>query len=128
MTARFSCAGDKSAVTDRAYRLSKWFVGRVRAISLTRFGTWTIVPPQYTREDSMKHLHWKTIVAGALLAAASGSMLRAQQTVPDLILTNGRIITVDERFTIAQAVALKGERFVAVGTNQEIAGLAGPNT
>jgi len=76
----------------------------------------------------MKHLHWKTIVAGALLAAASGSMLRAQQTVPDLILTNGRIITVDERFTIAQAVALKGERFVAVGTNQEIAGLAGPNT
>ena len=77
----------------------------------------------------MKHLHSKTIVACVLFAVSSASMLlRAQQAVPDLILTNGKIITVDERFTIAQAVALKGERFMAVGANQEIAGLAGPNT
>src|SRR2546426_5018315 len=77
----------------------------------------------------MKHLLWKTIVVGVLFAAATGSMLlRAQQAVPDLILTNGKIITVDERFTIAQAVAIKGDRFVAVGGNQEIGGLSGPKT
>src|SRR5262245_30740873 len=52
----------------------------------------------------------------------------AQQTAPDLILTNGKIITVDERFTIAQAVAIKGERVMAVGTTAEISRLAGPST
>jgi predicted amidohydrolase YtcJ len=46
----------------------------------------------------------------------------------DLILTNGKIITVDERFSIAQAVAIRGDRVVATGTDQEIARLAGPNT
>jgi len=67
----------------------------------------------------MKSLLLKTIVAGVFLA---------QQAAPDLILTNGKIITVDERFTIAQAIAVKGDRFVAVGSNQEITRLAGPNT
>ncbi len=52
-------------------------------------------------------------------------MLRAQQPAPDLILSNGKIITVDERFRIAQAVAIQGDRIVAVGTNQEMARLAG---
>jgi predicted amidohydrolase YtcJ len=56
------------------------------------------------------------------------AMLRAQSPAPDLILSNGKIITVDERFTIAQAVAVHGDRIVAVGTNQEITRLAGPNT
>jgi predicted amidohydrolase YtcJ len=46
----------------------------------------------------------------------------------DLILTNGKIITVDDRFSIAQAVAIRGDRIVATGTNQEIAQLAGPST
>jgi predicted amidohydrolase YtcJ len=62
----------------------------------------------------------------ALLATAG--MLGAQQPAPDLVLSNGKIITVDERFTIAQALAIKGDRIVAVGTNQEIGQLAGPNT
>ena len=55
-------------------------------------------------------------------------MLQAQQPPADLILSNGKIITVDERFSIAQAVAIRGDRIVAAGTNQEIAQLAGPNT
>src|SRR5439155_825228 len=48
------------------------------------------------------------------------------QPAADLILTNGKIVTVDERFTIAQAVAIKGDRIIAVGTNNDIARLAGP--
>ncbi len=60
-----------------------------------------------------------------LLALWLASALWAQS---DLILTNGKIITVDERFSIAQAVAIRGDRIVATGTNQEIAQLAGPNT
>src|SRR3989449_4407997 len=52
----------------------------------------------------------------------------AQQPSPDMILTNGKIITVDDRFSIAQAVAIRGDRVVAVGSNQEVSRLAGPNT
>jgi len=63
-----------------------------------------------------------------LLIALACVGLYAQQPAADTILTNGKIVTVDERFTIAQAVAIRGDRVVAVGTNQEIAQLAGPNT
>jgi predicted amidohydrolase YtcJ len=68
------------------------------------------------------------VVTALLMAAGVPSIVRAQQAPPDVILTNGKIITVDERFTIAQAVAIKGDRFVAVGTNQDITRLAGPAT
>jgi predicted amidohydrolase YtcJ len=57
-----------------------------------------------------------------------GAAVRAQQPAPDLVLSNGKIITVDERFSIAQAVAIKGDRIVAVGSNQDITRLAGPGT
>jgi len=52
----------------------------------------------------------------------------AQQSTPDIILNNGKIITVDARFSIAEAVAVRGEQIVAVGTNDEITALAGPDT
>src|SRR5947207_2262189 len=71
----------------------------------------------------------KLAVAGVVLVMVSAaSLMRAQQIAPDLILSNGKIITVDERFTIAQAVAIKGDRIAAVGTNADIARLAGPAT
>ncbi len=76
----------------------------------------------------MRHSIVKTLVAGALFAVGAAAFLGAQQTPADTILTNGKIITVDDRFSIAQAVAIRGDRFVAVGTNQDIAKLAGPNT
>ena len=70
-----------------------------------------------------------SVTIGVLLVVGGAlSVLRAQQPAPDLILSNGKIITVDERFTIAQAVAIRGDRIVAVGTNQDIARLAGPGT
>jgi predicted amidohydrolase YtcJ len=50
------------------------------------------------------------------------------QPVPELVFTNGKIITVDDRFAIAQAIAINGERILAVGTNQEIRKLAGAGT
>ena len=72
---------------------------------------------------------WKIGLAGVLFATACAvSVVRAQQAAPDVVLINGKIITVDERFTIAQAVAVRGDRVVAVGTTQEIGQLAGPNT
>jgi predicted amidohydrolase YtcJ len=71
-----------------------------------------------------------TVTIAAVLCAVVGviHVLGAQQPPPDLVLTNGKVVTVDERFTIAQGLAVRGDRIVAVGSNQEMAKLAGPNT
>ena len=69
----------------------------------------------------MKDWMFAFVVAGLAAAAMS---LDAQQAAPDTILTNGKIITVDDQFSIAQAVAIRGGRFVAVGSNQDITRLA----
>ncbi|MEM7111024.1 MAG: amidohydrolase [Chloroflexota bacterium] len=47
---------------------------------------------------------------------------------PDLVLTNGRFYTLDPHNTIAEAVAVKDGRFLAIGNSAEIGGLAGDNT
>src|SRR6476646_5878374 len=70
----------------------------------------------------------KLAIGSVLLAMGVGAAVYAQQPAPDLILSNGKIITVDERFSIAQAVAIKGDRIVAVGSNQDITRLAGAGT
>ncbi len=46
----------------------------------------------------------------------------------DLILTGGRVLTVDANDRVAEALAIKGGRILAVGTTAEIAQLAGPAT
>ncbi|MBI3665411.1 MAG: amidohydrolase [Acidobacteria bacterium] len=47
----------------------------------------------------------------------------------DLILYNGKIVTVDEKFSIAQAVAIKGGKITAVGdTKAVLAAQRGPRT
>ncbi len=52
----------------------------------------------------------------------------AQQRTPDTILVNGKILTVDERFSIAQAVAIGDGRILTVGTNKDVEALAGRAT
>jgi len=38
----------------------------------------------------------------------------------DLVIKNGKVITVDEDFSIHQAIAVKGNKIVAVGSNEQI--------
>ena len=52
----------------------------------------------------------------------------AQTRPPETIYVNGKIVTVDSKFSIAQAVAITDGKFQAVGTSAEIRKLAGPNT
>src|SRR5215470_4742999 len=82
-----------------------------------------------------RHVAWM-IVALALIALISiggwrGAQSRAQaSSAPaateqaELILVNGRISTVDARDSVAQAVAIRGGKILAVGTNDEIRGRA----
>ena len=73
----------------------------------------------------MRKCAW-LVLCGAVVAASLS--VNAQQTGADMILFNGKIITVDERFTIAHALAIKGDRIIDVGTTPQIRKLAGANT
>ena len=76
--------------------------------------------------------------AAGVLSAARPDAGAAQTPLPiparagtnpaDLILTNGKIITVDPAFTIAQAIAIAGDRILAVGPDAAMAAMAGPAT
>lgn len=54
---------------------------------------------------------------------------RAQQgPAPDQVLINGIVLTVDDRDTVAEALAITAGRITAVGTTAAIRALAGPST
>ncbi len=63
-----------------------------------------------------------------VIAVPSGASLARAQAPADIVITNGKIITVDARDRVAQAVAIRGDKIVAVGTNADVAKLAGPRT
>jgi predicted amidohydrolase YtcJ len=58
---------------------------------------------------------------------ALGLLVLFQQS-PDLVLTHGRIFTADSSRPWAEAVAIRGERIVAVGSNAEVERLRGSGT
>jgi len=64
----------------------------------------------------------------ALLGTLTGCGADLGVLHPDLVLLNGKIVTVDEDFSIAEAVAIKGGKFVAVGSNAQIRSLVGDRT
>ena len=64
----------------------------------------------------------------ALLGILAGCGADLGVLHPDRVLFNGKIVTVDEDFSIAEAVAIKDGRFVAVGSNSQIRSLAGDRT
>ena len=51
-----------------------------------------------------------------------------QQPPVDLIVINGKVLTSDARNTQAEAVAIRGNTFAAIGTNAAIRKMAGPAT
>ncbi|HET7584951.1 MAG TPA: amidohydrolase [Gemmatimonadaceae bacterium] len=56
----------------------------------------------------------------ALLMGAHPSPRSASAAPPDLILTGGKIFTADSTHPWAEAIAIRGERIVAVGTNADV--------
>src|SRR5215471_11534098 len=72
-----------------------------------------------------------TVVSRVLLGLVGGLMLlavKASAQAPDMILYNGKIVTVDSNDTIVQAVAITGNKIAATGTTEAIQAMAGPNT
>jgi predicted amidohydrolase YtcJ len=63
----------------------------------------------------------------ALTLSTLGLSIAAAQEA-DLILHHGKIVTVDKDFTIRQALAVRGDRLIRVGTNEEVLKTRGAST
>jgi predicted amidohydrolase YtcJ len=69
------------------------------------------------------------VAIGALTVQARAQRSGTAQAPPaDLVLTNGRIVTVDDGRPEAQAIAISRDRIQALGTADEIKSMIGPNT
>jgi predicted amidohydrolase YtcJ len=66
------------------------------------------------------------VLAGLLLGPLALQVRGAEQ--PQLVLFNGRILTVDSRDTIVQALAIRDGKIIAVGADRDILRLAGSAT
>jgi predicted amidohydrolase YtcJ len=66
------------------------------------------------------------LALATLFGLASATAAFAQQ--PDTILVNGRILTVDSRFSTREALAIRDGKIASLGTSAEVRKLAGPRT
>lgn len=54
--------------------------------------------------------------------------MKALNLIPDIIIYNGHVHTIDENDTIVEALAIKDNKIIATGNNDEILALASDNT
>ena len=68
------------------------------------------------------------VLSIAGLASVSARAPKGQPSPADLVLTNGRVVTVEDGQPDAQALAIGGDRIVAVGSSADIRRYVGPAT
>lgn len=81
--------------------------------------------------DKRKFRFWTllcTLLMSGLLGAQQAAVPRELIVYPELIVYNGKIITCDDKESIASAVAIRDGRFLAVGDTDAVLKLAGPDT
>src|SRR5215469_2157299 len=92
---------------------------------------------RFPRRDFLKVTASTALTFGAALpataqtsASAPSSPAPSSSTAQpvDVIFKNAKVITVDANFSIAQAIAIAGERIVAVGEDAEMAAHTAPAT
>ena len=67
-------------------------------------------------------------VLATFVALAGPGAPAAMAQAPDILLVNGRIATVDVQSSIREAMAIRGDRIVALGSNADIRRLAVPGS
>jgi len=68
---------------------------------------------------------WLPAITTAVLLVP---LVNGQPPPPDVVLVNGRVFTADATRPYVEALAIRGDRIVAVGTSAQITALAGPTT
>ncbi len=86
----------------------------------------------YKKTRSISAGFWFVVIAGcnggSVDSIDDSTTETAATAAPDRILSNGRILTVDEDFNVVEAIALDGDRILATGTDDEMVALADPDT
>jgi predicted amidohydrolase YtcJ len=68
------------------------------------------------------------IITLTIVLSVSAIVAHAPPQSAETILVNGHVVTVDAKFSIAEALAIARGKFVATGTTSAIRALAGPST
>jgi len=63
-----------------------------------------------------------------ILLAITSAVAAHAADVADTVFINGKVVTVDEQFSIVEALAITGGKFSALGNSEDINQLAGPST
>src|SRR3954463_7850200 len=79
-----------------------------------------------TRMMRMRATVFGMMVFGVMSVATT--VAASAQTPADVVLMNGKVLTVDAADRIAQAIAVRGDKIVAVGRDEDIQPLIGPRT
>ena len=67
-----------------------------------------------------------TLIAAPVLSSAQ--VPAELLAYPNLVIVNAKVLTVDQQFTVAEAVAMRDGKILAVGTTEQIRRLVGPST
>jgi predicted amidohydrolase YtcJ len=67
------------------------------------------------------------VLAGVVLATGSAAIAKGR-AVPDAVLVNGKIFTGSAAHLYVNALAIRGNRIIAIGTSSRIQALSGPHT
>lgn len=80
----------------------------------------------------LRHETALIICSVALVASISGGSqaFAAQEDAPkaDIVMRSGNVLTIDAEDRIAQAIAIRGHRIVAVGTDEQLNRFIGSDT
>src|SRR5271166_5815304 len=68
------------------------------------------------------------LLFASLYSASSLMAADAPSPTPDIIVTNARIYTVNPKQQWAEAIAIRGDKILAIGDRQQIEALRGPST
>jgi len=68
------------------------------------------------------------MTVSSVLAFVLSMSVLATNDPADLVVHHAKVVTVDSQFRIAEAFAVRGERIVAVGSDDEVMKLVGPKT
>ena len=82
-----------------------------------------------SNERRLSRVRWR-ISLGAFIMACCPTICAATYaaTPADLIVMEARVLTVDSSRPVAEAIAVRDGRFVAVGDTRDVEGLIGPAT
>src|SRR5579871_2155630 len=69
-----------------------------------------------------------SVGATAALGATANAQTSSASPTADVIVTNGKLYTMDDHQPTAEAVAIQHGRFIAIGAAKDVLNLKGPTT